>query len=180
MMTLYLIALFIGGSMLAVSLFGGDHDQGSHGHDPHGHDGALDAVLGWLPLHSLRFWVVFAAFFGLTGTVLSLFELAGWVTALASACAVGYVSGLAITKVVAHLRKHEVSSAVGEGDLVGATGEVILPIDKGQSGKVRLAIKDRTIDVVADGEEALAVGAEVVVFQVEATGRVIVTRQKDE
>jgi membrane protein implicated in regulation of membrane protease activity len=180
MMTLYLIALFIGGSMLVVSLFGGSDHDASHGHDAHGHDGALDTVLGWLPVHSLRFWIVFAAFFGLTGTVLTLFELAGWAAALLLSLAVGYATGLAITQVLRRLGKQVVSSAVGEGDLVGATGEVLLPIARGEAGKVRLTIKDRTIDVAAEADDELAVGAEVVVFQVEPSGRVIVARQKDE
>lgn len=186
MLAIYLIALAVGGAMLTLSLvMGGDHDA-VHGHDAvaehgaaPGHGGGLDVVLGWLPITSLRFWIVFAAFFGLVGTALTFGDLAaGEPIRGAVAGGVGWLAGLMVVATIRRLNRTEVSSAVGERDLVGATAEVLLPIGKDAPGKIRIRMKDRAVDLVAssDDDEVLGAGAEVVVFAVKPDGGVQVTR----
>ena len=92
------ICLAVGAVMVLFSLFaggesgadghadaggGGDADAGADGHagdadghaDAHGHaDGAAGGGDFWLLFVSMRFWVFFLTFFGLTGLLL---ELAG-------------------------------------------------------------------------------------------------------
>jgi hypothetical protein len=179
MLALYLIALVVGGTMLVLSIVGGDHDHGDHGHGPAGgHHGALDVALGWLPITSLRFWIVFAAFFGLTGATLTLGGLLG-PEPLPGAIAggVGYVAGLLVVAGLRRLTATEVSSAVDDRDLVGASAEVLLPIATGAPGKVRLRLKDRAIDLTATTDDLAAIpaGVEVVVYAA-AAGSVSVTR----
>lgn len=184
MLAIYLIALAIGGVMLALSFLGGD---GDHGHDAHGggtghgdagHGGGMDALLGWLPITSLRFWIVFGAFFGLTGTALTLGDLLGPEPLKAIiAGAVGWAAGVMVVGAIRRLTRTEVSSAVGDRDLVGSTAEVLVPIARGGRGKVRVRMKDRAIDLTATTEDdALAEGVEVVVFAIERDGAVVVTR----
>jgi hypothetical protein len=182
MLAVYLIALAVGGVMLVLSVVGGDAEHGhpaGHGAADAGHGGGLDLLLGWLPITSLRFWIVFAAFFGLTGVALSLGALVGPEPLPAIiAGAVGWVAGVMVVGAIRRLSQTEVSSSVGAGDLVGASAEVLLPIGKGAPGKVRIRMKDRAVDLTAttDDEGVLAAGADVVVYAVERDGAVIVTR----
>jgi hypothetical protein len=184
MLAVYLIALAIGGVMLALTLVGGD-GEGADGHDGDGHGevghagGALDLMLGWLPITSLRFWIVFAAFFGLTGTALTLGGLLG-PEPLPGLVAggVGWLAGVMVVSAIRRLGKTEVSSGVGERDLVGATAEVLVSVSKDSAGKVRVRMKDRAVDMTAttEDESVLAEGVEVVVYAVEPRGGVVVTR----
>jgi hypothetical protein len=198
MLATYLITLAVGGVMLTLAMFGGDAGDGGHGGADHGgtgngnghgggnghgvatdHGGALDLVLGWLPVTSLRFWIIFAAFFGLTGTALTL---GGFVGAepvpLVLSIAVGWASGVMVVSSIRKLTRGEVSSGVASRDLIGATATVLVPLRRGAGGKVRVRMKDRAVDLMAttDDEGDFAEGNEVVVYEVVAGGGVVVTR----
>src|SRR5690242_10331405 len=146
MLVVYLITLIVGGGLLAVTLLAGGHGD-AHGHvggdghggvDAHGDQaGAADALLGWMPVTSLRFWTFFAAFFGLTGTLLTTWVETAFVPALAMSIAAGYLSGLAMDRAMRVLRRTDADSSVGERDLVGAAVEVLVPVASGKTGKVR-------------------------------------------
>lgn len=187
MLVVYLIALIVGGALLSVTLIlGGDADAdvdvdvdadmdldaGADGVD------GIDVLLGWLPLTSLRFWTFFAAFFGLTGTVLAGWSMAGSVSTAAMAVSVGYFSGLMMDRAVRALRKNEPTSGIGERDVVGVTGQVLVPVGDGKTGKVRVNLKGRAMDLLAEleGEEELAVGESVMVLNMRDDGLVVVTR----
>jgi hypothetical protein len=185
MLTAYLIALAVGGVMLTLALVGGDgHGAdagGSAGHGGLEHADAAgpgDALLGWLPITSLRFWIVFAAFFGLTGTALTLGGFVGAepVPGIVSA-AVGWLAGLMVVASIRRLGKEQVTSGVSNRDLVGTTATVLVPLTRGVPGKVRVRLKERAIDLVArvDEDVALGEGREVVVYEVGADGAVMVT-----
>jgi hypothetical protein len=180
MLALYLIALTVGGIMLGLAAFGGAAHQG-HGVDAPDGDaghGALDAALAWLPVTSLRFWLSFAAFGGLTGTAMTLGGFVGPEPAPAiAALAVGWLAGVLVVGALRRLTRDDVSSAVGAGDLVGASATVIVAIARGAPGKVRVRMKDRAIDLVAATEDAgvLGEGREVVIYELAAAGGVVVT-----
>src|SRR5262245_42840052 len=97
----YVFSLVVGGVFLGVSALLGakdvGHDIGGHdvgGHGVGGHHGAStdkdsDTEATWLPFLSLQFWMFALAFFGLTGTVLQGFGIAGPIVTFGSAAALG-------------------------------------------------------------------------------------------
>jgi len=184
MLMVYLIALIVGGVLLALTLvLGGavDHHAGGdldHHAGDGGHGGSFDAVFGWLPVTSLRFWTFFAAFFGAVGTVLSAWSLAGPAPAAVLAVAAGYLSGLIMDRSMRYLRRADSNSSLGGGDVVGAGAEVLLPVAAGAAGKVRVRLKGRAVDLLAvtDDDEALAAGQHVMVLSMRDDGHVVVTR----
>jgi membrane protein implicated in regulation of membrane protease activity len=188
MLMVYLIALIVGGVLLAGTLiFGGDGDASIDDHgggDGHGGDHAsgFDALLGWFPLTSLRFWTFFGAFFGLVGTVLAAWKIAAPVPTAILAVAGGYLSGLMMDRAVRYLRRTDSDSSLGERDLVGCSGQVVVPLAADKTGKVRLHLKGRTVDLLAETEDeaALGVGQPVLVLSMRGDGHVVVTRESKE
>ena len=64
----------------------------------HGDLGAvegLDAADVWIPFASVRFWIFFSAFFGLTGTLLTTLTGTSMMIVAIIAFLVGYLSGVA-------------------------------------------------------------------------------------
>ena len=206
MLTVYLVCLLIGGTLVAGSaLFGGHGHDGDHGELDHSdhfesghHDGlehdelapasgsfssavvhAETAHVGmqdiggdhlWLPFLSMRFWTFFLAFFGLTGVVLT--GLALWTSQAAilpASVVMGLISGYGVAAVMNHLRRTTTDSSIQEQDYLGASARVLLPIAQGQPGKVRLQIRDQTVDLIAETEDPtpLALRQEVLVYAIE-------------
>jgi len=196
MLTLYLIALMVGGTLVMATLVLGDHGDADLATDldvdvdvdvhvdvdAHADAvGAPDAVLSWLPFASLRFWTFFLAFFGLTGTVLAGLGLVGNAIAVAIiAVVVGYVSGFCVVKALRNLRETSADSSVSETDYLGATGIVMVSVGPGHTGKVRLALKGRDVELLArtEDETTLAAKQPVMVYDVTDEGHVMVTANK--
>lgn len=197
---IYIATFVLGGILLGASLFLGHHD-GDAGADadadadvhadadadgdadtdadgPHEAGEVAHAELSdfWIPFISVRFWIFFLCFFGLTGVVLTLLALAGRWGTLAAAVGVGFVSGFAAAFVIQKLKKAEVGSTVGLEDYKGKEGLVLLPIGPGDKGKIRMVIKDQTVDMVARTEEALSIerGRRVLVIEVVNNEAVVV------
>jgi membrane protein implicated in regulation of membrane protease activity len=201
MLTFYLIALLVGGLLVAASLFSGgdadvdadvdvDVDADADADVDADADGDADAgpahvapafdvdgLSAWMPIRSVRFWTFFLAFGGLLGTLLTLFDLLPALPIAVISGAVGYASGIGISTVVRRLRTEDVSSGVSESDYVGATGTVLLPVAPGQVGKVRVELKGRAVDAAAvtDDPDALAERSEVLVYEVRDDGVLLVT-----
>lgn len=214
MLTLYLIALGIGGAMVIITLvLGGDGDADAdadfhaggggdlhadaggdvhleasgdgagdvHG-DADGDGGSLDFLSAWLPLSSLRFWTFFAAAFGLAGTLLTALELGPSPVIAVGSIAVGYLCGWGVVASMRKMGSQVVSSSLGSEDYVGAAGKVVLPIAAGRTGKIRLHLAGRVIEVLAETEEEeeIAAGEPVMVYEVKDDGRAVVARgEKD-
>jgi len=186
MLAAYLITLIVGGVLVVVSLMaGGDGDAGGHDGDAdaHGdvdseHGGVLDAALGWLPVSSLRFWTFFAAFFGLTGTALSLLPNTGSIVTAVAAVALGYGAGITLTRAIRRLQHDSSDSSLAAADLIGATAQVLLPVAPGRAGKVRLHLKDRAVDLLAETQEAveLTAGENALVIAAPHQGHVVIAR----
>ena len=184
-LAIYLISLIVGGGFLAVSMVAG-HDHAGHpmhalhsaGDDP----GALDVALGWLPVTSLRFWVFFVAFFGLTGTVLAGWQLLGAGATAAVATGVGYVSGLGVNRAIRQLAAPGGGRLLGQADLAGAEAEVLLAVAPGHPGKVRVSLGGRSTDLLAETEDQgrFAPGQRVMILSMADDGHVIVTRGDEE
>jgi membrane protein implicated in regulation of membrane protease activity len=193
MLTLYLVCLLIGGTLIAGSAVLGGHDQNGidHGLDHEAPaelnagdepsealvapDSAHELALAgsaplWSPFFSIRFWTFFLAFFGLTGAVLTGLGLWSSQTLIApAALAMGFGSGYGVSYVLGRLRRDTVSSSLQEQDYIGASGRVLLPISRQEQGKIRLEIQGRIVDLIAEteDEQPLVERQEVLVYAVE-------------
>lgn len=174
MLALYLASLIAGGGLLMWSLAAGGADADADTDaEVHAHGGG-----GWLtalPFASVTFWTFFLAFFGLTGVALTVLGVVGSaVLTAAIAAGLGFCCGFAVGHVMKRLRRDVVDSSVRALDFVGEVGRVLLPIAHGQPGKVRVQVKGRAVDLIADTDEPVGLlpNAEVVVHQVNDDGSV--------
>lgn len=169
MVSLFWVAFLVGGTFVALSLFGGhghgmdaghdlghapaldlDHDTGgdwSHdlAHDASGaasiDSGGPVAGFGLADLLSLRFAFLFSAFFGLTGLALTYGADESPVFTAVVAALVGLVVGLGGQLTLRRMGEARVSSDVTSADLVGRTGRVVVPMAGEARGTVRVVSK---------------------------------------
>ena len=176
--SIYLGALAFGITLLAASLFmHGGKDTGHGGHDHHGGGGA---GLAWAPFGSLRFWVFFFTFGGGAGYALTRLGT-GQILSAGAAAAIGWVAGVLAVTVVRVMAKNSVSSEVGAKELVGMTGTLVLPVGPNQPGKVRVDVKGRTEDFVANIVEDggnLPTGSSVLIVAEGERGSLLVTKHE--
>lgn len=197
-MTLYLLALGIGGVLLLFSLIGGgdqhdadidadvdldvDVDAEIDG-DAGGAAGAgtLAFVSSALPFASLRFWTFFLAFGGLAGTLLTTLTALSPTFVAVLAGGAGYVAGVAVSALAKWLVGTQVTSTLGEPAIVGATGSVVLPVCRDLRGRVRVQLEHQSVDFDAETEDVtpLDAGGAVVVYAVRNDGVVLVTSSTD-
>lgn len=182
MLAAYLFCLLAGGALVGVSaIFGGkDVDVGAHGDaSVDGHAGDADGAhaTGWLPFFSFQFWTFALAFFGLTGTVLTLMGLASMFPTLMASTVIGLGSGTLVSTIIRKLRSQTVSSSAGAQDFVGRSAIVRVPAKAGSAGKIRMNVKGQVIDLLAitDEKEEIAAGEEVLVTEMQ-DGRAVVVR----
>jgi membrane protein implicated in regulation of membrane protease activity len=165
MLTLYLACLVFGGILLAVSVFAGlDHDGGlDHGFD-HGVDAHVGAHAGISGhgdhsflhdgLHdvgqflSFRSLVFFAAFFGLTGTLLSLAGTHPLATLPASAV-MGLLAAAAMHKTLGYLRATESGAPISLANLEGSKATIVVAPTRQMRGKVRVAGGEQFVQLLA-------------------------------
>ena len=155
---IYLGAMAFGVTLLVASLFlghghagGGDAGGDAGGGHDSGHDSHADSApgLGWAPVTSLRFWVFTLTFGGAVGLVLTHLGSSELESAI-GAGGVGWVSGVMAVGIIRSVTKRSVSSQLGAAELVGSTGTLVLPVGPNKPGKVRVEIKGRTEDYVAN------------------------------
>lgn len=195
MLPLYLLSFLLGSLLLLVSFVGGGggHSDAGEGGDvgesesdaDHGGEDSEDAddasTLTWMavagPLLSLRFWTFFLTFGGLTGAALTWLTATPPLVPLLLALGVGVGAGLGVSKLQRWLVRSQVSSAMNGAHFLGAGGVVLLPVERGALGRVRIAFDDQIVDVdaVTDDERALEIGARAVVYEVRDDGVVLVT-----
>jgi hypothetical protein len=169
--SIYLGAMAFGVTLLVASFLLGGKDT-DHG-EAHG-----DAGLAWAPFGSLRFWVFFFTFGGGAGFALTQLGSGKIVTAIGAFVMGWLAGGLAVT-VIRSMTKNSVSSDVDATDLVGMTGTLTLPVGPGKPGKVRVDVKGKTEDFVANiVEDAgnLPTGATVLIVSEGDRGSLLVTK----
>src|SRR5258706_10394539 len=177
-----LFATIVGGVLLVTSLIAGDqHGHGGgevHGADAGSADHSHDAGAGAF-LFSLRFWTYFLAFGGGVGVALQ--ALAGTEEPLCAllAAAVGATSGAVASTVMRRLAQKRGSGLVGESDLVGLSGRLLLPVARGKLGRVRITVGSSVVDLVArTDDEELTSRTEGLLLEVK-DGTALVTRNPE-
>jgi len=180
MLELYLSFFAVGAALLVVTLFVGDGhgdvDLDADADADAGGGGGGDWLGAWLPIASLRFWIFFAAFGGLTGTLFDGLDLMDTDLAIGITAGVtGYVSGTVASRVIRHLRSQVVDSSVGVDDYLGEVGVVELPIGPEQLGTLRVKMKGRNLELSAVTESAtLRKGDAAVVYKMRDDGTALV------
>lgn len=100
------------------------------------------------PYLSFKFYTFSLAFFGLTGTLLTLLS-GGVMLTFVLSLIMGLGSGLGMTYLL-HAANRSEGGKVGTGkDLVGTTAKVTIPIRPGQMGKVKLRFKGQIVELMA-------------------------------
>jgi membrane protein implicated in regulation of membrane protease activity len=207
MLALYLTALIVGGVLVGLSAFsGGDHDanfdfdadadadfdaeadadadasgdgdgDAEAQHDV-GHGAIGFSITELLPIASLRFWTFGLAFGGLLGTLLTLIGHIGPIPIALTSALVGYLAGFGITAAVRRLKNEKVTSTVNDTDCIGASGRVLLPVSGTAAGRVRVELRGRIVDFVAETDDGvdIAIDEEVLVYDVRDDGVALVSR----
>lgn len=129
-----------------------DHDLDTD-HDLDG-DSDADAHVSaestmWLPFFSLRFWVFFTTFFGLTGTVLDVITDTGKMTTLGLSILIGFITGFAAAYTIQVLKRTKTGVAFSVEQLAGHEGTVYLPLTHELKGKVKIDMGDHSREVIA-------------------------------
>ncbi len=193
----YWISLIVGGFFVLLSIFGGgdsdadadvdfdadadldfdadadmDLDADADA-DMHVGYGDVGAGPGLVDLFTIRALFLFAAFFGLTGVLLSLANTGEPMTAILAGLT-GAIVGLGGNYIIKSIGYAHVSSTVTAVDMKGRTGTVIIPFDSNDQGKISLISKGQRLQLVArafeEADETFEPGDEVVVVRVD--GRV--------
>jgi len=177
----YLFSLIVGGILLGASILLGGQDTDVDADGDLDVDGDLDAdadadhgdVGGFFySFLSMRFWVFFLAFFGLTGITLDGLNLVGaWWFSLLLAIGMGTASGLAAVKLIRRLGSGKEARVVSNDDYVGKTARVLVPFEGERVGKVRVELRGNTIDLLASGLDGEGYGGadEVLIVEMEGT-----------
>ena len=190
--TVYLISLIVGGFFVLLSIFGGsetdaeadvdadvDADTDLHVEydtdtDVGGGHAGIGTGPGLVDLFSIRALFLFAAFFGLTGSVLTWLGSAEPLVAVLSVLT-GLLIGLGGNYVIKRFAYEQVSSDVSIDDLRGKTAQVMIPFEGDEKGKITLVARGNRLQLVAralddESHEAFRRGEEVVVVRM--NGRV--------
>ena len=129
----------------------------------------LEAGPGFVDLFSVRALFLFAAFFGLTGLLLTWLNTGEPYTAIL-AVLTGLIIGLGGNYFIKRIGYAHVSSDVSSNELRGITGKVLIPFEGDEKGKISLIAKGQHLQLVArsfeeDELEPFKPGEEVVVVK---------------
>jgi membrane protein implicated in regulation of membrane protease activity len=169
----YLFALIVGAGILTFQLFAGHQgDDGDHGDGDDGHHGdhkgdgkAIELDGGFVALFmSTRFWIFAALGFGLSGTLLTYLLGGSFLLTLITAVALGLGSGLTAAASFRALRRASAGTA-NAASAVGRLARVLVPIEAGKTGQVRIDLEGQTLDLMARTDEGRLERGETVVVE---------------
>jgi membrane protein implicated in regulation of membrane protease activity len=170
---IYFAVAVVGLVLLGASLLGTDHDHAA-GHDGSG-DGEGSSVLALL---SVRVWTYFFAFGGATGVLLRLVGRESEPRSAMGALFVGTLAAVMARIIIGRASRVGPSGTVHSNDLVGRTGDVIVPFAGKATGKVRVHVAGDAVDVLATTDDGQPLGRndEVLILEVREGGSALVTR----
>lgn len=106
------------------------------------------------PWFSFKFYTYALGFFGLTGVLLTLIGQGETVLGIGASAVMGLLAGLGASYLMHYGDKDSAAArATGQRDFLGAQAKVLLPIKKGERGRVRVNIDGRTVDMRAETED---------------------------
>lgn len=155
MLLLYISCLIFGGIFVMLSLLLGHDSNGEM--DFHSEGGlAIDShdlpseegVIAAAEFLSLRNVIFFLAFFGLTGSTLSLLAIPTLLT-LPTSIGMGIFAAFLRQKLMSYLRKTEVGELHHLSELEGFKGRVIVNLSRTARGKISIPTKERTLQLLA-------------------------------
>jgi membrane protein implicated in regulation of membrane protease activity len=180
MLTLYLVCLLLGGLLIALSIFGGgdadaeldvaadaDVDLGEVDAETGG-----EGVVAAARFLSMRNLVFFLAFFGLTGTLLTLLQ-ANHLATLLTSVGLGALAACAVHRLMGYLRGSQSGAVPGVSALAGAEARVVVGLASTRPGKIDVVAGDRTYQFTARIHEGAKVD------HVEVGDTVVVVRIQD-
>jgi membrane protein implicated in regulation of membrane protease activity len=128
-----------------------------------------------LPFLSLRFWIFGLAFFGLTGAILHGLALASPLATAIIASALGLGMGYGAAQLFQSLARQTVGQVAADGGHVGREGKLLLPVARGQRGKVRVLAGGVATDLIVetDEEAPLSTGTTVLIVAMRGTVAVV-------
>jgi membrane protein implicated in regulation of membrane protease activity len=86
--------------------------------------------------------------------------MAGDVTTLVTAVTVGSFSGLVASLTMHAIARSQTSSGGEADEAVGQIGRVLLPVERGRRGKIRVEVHGRLVDLLATTDEERLEGGE--------------------
>jgi membrane protein implicated in regulation of membrane protease activity len=133
-----------------------------------GLDADVDAEALWLPFLSMRFWTFGSASFGLSGTLLTLLSVNALIAAVFSAF-MGISMGWLVAWVFRKLKTSSVGGQTSTASLQGSEANVLLSIGPEKTGKIRLVMENRHIDLIArtQDDDLIARNEKVLIVSVE-------------
>jgi membrane protein implicated in regulation of membrane protease activity len=168
----YIGAFVVGALLLGASLLGAGHEHAAS-HDVDGGDASAAFAL-----LSVRFWTYLLAFGGVTGLLVRLVAREKEPIPAVAALVVGTAAAAMARTLIRRAAGQGTSGTVRSQDLVGKTGDVVVPFSGGATGKVRVRVAGADVDLLAtaaDGEP-LAKRDEVLIVEMRDEGTAVVTR----
>jgi membrane protein implicated in regulation of membrane protease activity len=178
MLEIYLLCLVVGSVLIGFTLFGGHHDIGHEGelhlpaHDSpdfHGHTHPFFAdVAQWLSVRNIIF---FAAFFGLTGAMLTWLGVSSFLV-LVTAVALGLFSAGLMHNSMKYLKRSESGEELHTHSLKGLRARVLVDVSREQRGKISVDVNGRILQLPAKvsevaGREGFRYGENVLIVEME-------------
>jgi hypothetical protein len=140
----------------------------------HGVEGGAD-LASWLPFFSLRFWIYFAATFGLTGAIITSLELTSALFTGLLAAATGMIAGTGMVATVRALKKGE-STSLRALDFESAEATASTTIRRGEVGKIRTHVRGEWVDLLAEtmDDEPISPGESVIIVEMRGANATVV------
>jgi membrane protein implicated in regulation of membrane protease activity len=146
------------------------HDE--MGHD-HGADGSRDldkhlgdSEVGALSLFfSTRFWIFASLAFGMSGSLIHVFALAGTLATLAVALSTGVGSGLFAVLTFRAVKRSSATTSAHASEAVGQIGRVLVACGRERQGQVRVELRGHSVDLLATTDDEKIARGELILVE---------------
>jgi membrane protein implicated in regulation of membrane protease activity len=140
------------------------HEGHADGHDEldHGAHGSkdIDKALGdsgdpsAITLFlSTRFWIFASLAFGMSGSLIHLFALAGTLATLAIAIGAGFGSGLFAVLTFRAVKRTSTTTSAHSSEAIGQIGRVLVACGRNRRGQVRVELRGHSVDLLATTDD---------------------------